>query len=115
MTETLVKPPRILNLDEFAPPVTSFVYEGKDYPVELLSTEAYLRFLQDKDRAEGDLTDEEQALLGILMLKKVVPTFPKDKAMAMPFPQLLKLMNWIKDLLEGDSKNLDKVVKETAR
>jgi len=108
------KQPRILNLDEFAPPETKFVYEEQDYKVQLLSTEAYLRFLRGREQAEGDLSDEEQALVGIAMLGMVVPSFPEDKAMAMPFPQLIKLLDWIQGLMEGDTKNLDRAVEETA-
>ncbi len=115
MSEELVKPPRILNLDEFAPPETKFIYKKKEYEVQLLSTAAYLRFLQDREKAEDATTDEEQARIGILMLSKVVPSFPEDEAMDMPFPQLIKLLDWIKELMEGDTKNLDRVVKETAR
>ncbi len=115
MTETLVNPPRILNLDEFAPPETSFVYEGESYPVQLLSTEAYLRFLRGREQAEDADTEEKQALVGIKMLGMVVPTFPEEKAMAMPFPQLIKLLDWIQSLMEGDTKNLDGAVAAAAR
>ncbi|MBC8274032.1 MAG: hypothetical protein H8E40_03560 [Chloroflexi bacterium] len=109
------KQPRILNLDEFAPPETKFVYEGIGYKVQLLSTEAYLRFLRGREKAETASTDEEQALVGIAMLGMVVPSFPKEKAMSMPFPQLIKLLDWIQGLMEGDTKNLSRAVEVTAR
>ena len=109
------KQPRILNLDEFAPPETKFVYKGKDYEVQLLSTEAYLRFLRGREKAETANTDEQQALVGIEMLGMVVPSFPKDEAMKMPFPQLVKLLDWIQGLMEGDTKNLGRAVEATAR
>ena len=119
MTEIQVpqvpKTPRILNLDEYAPPETKFVYEGVSYEVQLLSTEAYLRFLQGREMAESASTDEEQALVGIAMLEMVVPTFPREKAMAMPFPQLIKLLDWIQGLMEGDTKNLAGAVEKTVR
>ena len=109
------KTPRILNLDEFAPPETKFVYKGQDYEVQLLSTEAYLRFLRGREKAETASSDEEQALVGIAMLEMVVPTFPKSDAMAMPFPQLIKLLDWIQGLMEGDTKNLSRAVETAAR
>jgi len=49
------------------------------------------------------------------MLKMVVPSFPEEEAMKMPFPQLVKLLNWIQELMEGDTKNLSVAVQETAR
>ncbi|MBC8520755.1 MAG: hypothetical protein H8D26_02010 [Methanomicrobia archaeon] len=107
--------PRILNLDEFAPPDTKFIYQALEYEVQLLSTEAYLRFLQGREKAESASTDEAQALVGIEMLGMVVPTFPKEKAMTMPFPQLIKLLDWIQGLMEGDTKNLNRAVEQTAR
>ena len=109
------KAPRILNLDEFAPPETKFVYKGADYEVQLLSTEAYLRFLRGREKAETATTAEDQALVGIAMLKMVVPSFPEEEAMKMPFPQLVKLLNWIQELMEGDTKNLNVAVEATAR
>ena len=116
MDEVIVsKQPRILNLDEFAPPETKFVYRGREYEVQLLSTEAYLRFLQGREKAETASSEEEQALVVIAMLGMVVPSFPKEEAMAMPFPQLIKLLNWIQGLMEGDTKNLKGAVEATAR
>jgi len=109
------KQPRILNLDEFAPPETKFIYKGEDYEVQLLSTEAYLRFLRGREKAETANTDEQQALVGIEMLGMVVPSFPTEEAMRMPFPQLVKLLDWIQGLMEGDTKNLGRAVEATAR
>lgn len=108
------KTPRILNLDEFAPPETKLVYKGKEYEVELLSTEAYLRFLQGKEEAEAAKTEEEEAKVGIRLVKMTVPSFPEEEAMKMPFPQLLRLINWISGIMEGDTKNLDRAVEKTA-
>lgn len=109
------KAPRILNLDEFAPPETKFIYKGKEYEVELLSTEAYLRFLKGKEEAETADTEEKQAKVGIRLIRMTVPEFPEEEAMAMPFPQLLKLVNWISEVMEGDTKNVVRAVEETAR
>lgn len=109
------KAPRILNLDEFAPPDTKLIYKGKEYEVELLSTEAYLRFLQGKEEAEAADTEQEEAKLGIRLIKMTVPTFPEEEAMKMPFPQLLRLIEWISGVMEGDTKNLGRAVEEAAR
>lgn len=109
------KEPRILNLDDFAMPETKLVYKGKEYEVELLSTEAYLRFLQGKEAAEAANTEEEEAKVGIRLINMTIPAFPEEEAMKMPFPQLLKLINWISGVMEGDTKNLGRAVEETAR
>lgn len=109
------KEPRILNLDDFAMPETKFVYKGKEYEVELLSTKAYLRFLQGKEEADAAKTEEEEAKVGIRLINMTVPTFPEEEAMEMPFPQLLKLVNWISEIMEGDTKNVVAAVEETAR
>lgn len=107
------KEPRILNLDDFAMPETKFIYEGEEYEVELMSTEAYLRFLQGREEAEKAKTTEEEAEVGVKLINMAVPSFPKEKAMKMSLPQMLRLVRWISEVMEGDTKNVAAAVEET--